>query len=154
MKRKFLITIMVLMVSLSAMAQNGLQINALFDGRFRKSPKAVEIVVTGKEANTIKLATYRSLSLTDDDEASALMESLVVKDGVTAMDKEVEYRGGKLYYGFYTFTPIKEGKKSQLNRYVFYLNQNLHRNNPENKVTLIYMEGWASAEYIKGLIRK
>lgn len=154
MKRKFLITIMVLMVSLAAMAQSGLQINALFDGRFRKSPKAVEIVVTGKEANTIKLTTYRSLSLTDDNEAAVLMESLVVKDGVTAIDKEVEYRGGKLYYGFYTLTPIKVGKKSQLNRYIFYLNQNLHRNNPENKVTLIYMEGWASAEYIKGLIRK
>lgn len=154
MKQRFFITIMVLMMSLSAMAQKGLQINSLFDGRYRKSPNAVEIVVTGKEANTIKLTTYRSLSLTDDADAVELMEKLVTEDGLTAVDKEVEYCGGKLYYGFYTLSPIKLGQNSKLNRYIFYLNQNLSRNNPVNKVTLIYMDGWAKADYIKGLIRK
>ena len=47
---------------------------------------------------------------------------------------------------------MKKGKCD--NRYIFYLNQNLARKSPKNIVTLIYMEGEASADKIKKLIRK
>jgi hypothetical protein len=45
-------------------------------------------------------------------------------------------------------------KHKRSNRYIFFLNQNLARKSPKNVVTLIYMEGSASADKIKKLIRK
>ena len=148
MKRTTIIILTCLLTSMAAMAQKGLNINRLFDGRFKKSTGATEIIVTGSQAREIGLVIYHSLSVTDKGQAE-LVESLVVKDGVQAADKEVEFRNGQLYYGFYTMK-----KKKGDNRYIFYLNQNLARKSPKNVVTLIYMEGPADPERIKKLIKK
>ncbi|MBR5685805.1 MAG: hypothetical protein IKX18_06615 [Muribaculaceae bacterium] len=148
MKQFIIIILTCLMASSTAVAQNGLNINSLFDGRFKKATGATEIIVTGSRANEIGLKVYHSLSVTDEIQAE-LIESHVKKDGVQAVDKEVEYRNGQLYYGFYTMKPVKGNK-----RYIFFLNQNLARKSPKKVVTLIYMEGNATPEQIKRLIRK
>ena len=137
-----------LLTTMAAMAQTGLNINHLFDGRYKKAAGATEIIVTGVQAREIGLTIYHSLSVTDKSQAE-LVEGLVIKDGAQAIDKEVEYRNGQLYYGFYM---MKKSKRD--NRYIFYLNQNLARKSPKNIVTLIYMEGLASQDEIKKLIRK
>ena len=149
MKRISLIIITCIVASLPILAQSGLNINSLFDGRFKKDPNATELIVTGSSAREINLKVYHSLKVTQKSQQD-LIESLVVKDGVKANDKEVEYRSGQLYYGFYTLPATKSGQ----NRYIFYLNQNLAHNAPKNIVTLIYMEGKATPEQIKNLIRK
>lgn len=137
--------------SLQAMAQSGLHVEKLFDGRFRKHPNAVEIVVTGKSANELRLTTYRSVVLTGESDMISEIEALVVKDGLKSVaHKEVSYRGGKVYYAFYTLKPLSK----KINRYLFYLNENLNVENPKDRVTIIYMDGWADADYIKGLIKK
>lgn len=148
MKQFIIIILTCMMATSTAMAQKGLNINQLFDGRFKKATGATEIIVTGSKAEEIGLEVYHSLSVTDEVQAE-LVESYVKKDGVQAVDKEVEYRNGQLYYGFYTLKPNKSNK-----RYIFYLNQNLARKSPKQVVTLIYMEGKASAEKIKKIIRK
>ena len=148
MKRITIIILTCLLTTMATMAQTGLNINRLFDGRYKKAAGATEIIVTGVQAREIGLTVYHSLSVTDKNQAE-LVEAMVVKDGAQAVDKEVEYRNGQLYYGFYT---MKKGKRD--NRYIFYLNQNLARKSPKNIVTLIYMEGFASQEEIKKLIRK
>lgn len=148
MKRITIIILTCLLTSMAAMAQKGLNINRLFDGRYKKAAGATEIIVTGVQAREIGLTVYHSVSVTDKTQAE-IIESLVVKDGVQSIDKEVEYRNGQLYYGFYT---LKKNKGE--NRYIFYLNQNLARKSPKSVVTLIYMEGEASADKIKKLIRK
>ncbi len=148
MKQFIIIILTCMMASSTALAQQGLNINQLFDGRFKKATGATEIIVTGSKAGEIGLDVYHSLSVTDEVQAE-LVESYVKKDGVQAVDKEVEYRNGQLYYGFYTLKPEKGNK-----RYIFFLNQNLARKSPKKVVTLIYMEGKASAEKIKKLIRK
>lgn len=148
MKRITIIILTCLLTSTAAMAQKGLNINNLFDGRFKKATGATEIIVTGYQAREIGLVIYHSLSVTAPAQRE-LVESQVVKDGAQAVDKEVEYRNGQLYYGFYT---MKKSKGN--NRYIFYLNQNLARKSPKNLVTLIYMEGSAAPEDIKKLIRK
>ena len=148
MKRITTIMMICMLFASTAMAQVGLNINRLFDGRYKKAAGATEIIVTGVQAREIGLTVYHSLSLTDKNQTE-LVEGLVVKDGVQAVDKEVEYRNGQLYYGFYT---MKKSKRD--NRYIFYLNQNLARKSPKNIVTLIYMEGLASPDEIKKLIRK
>lgn len=148
MKRFTIIIVTCMLTAMAAMAQKGLNINRLFDGRYKKAPGATEIIVTGSQACEIGLDVYHSVSVTDKTQAE-IIENLVVKDGTKAMDKEVEYRNGQLYYGFYTMS-----KQRSSNRYIFFLNQNLARKSPKNVVTLIYMEGRASADKIKKLIRK
>lgn len=149
MKRISLIIITCTLAALPVLAQSGLNINSLFDGRYKKDPHATELIVTGSGAKDINLKVYHSLKVTQKSQQN-LVESLVVKDGVKAIDKEVEYRGGQLYYGFYSLPATNSGH----NRYIFFLNQNLANNSPKNMVTLIYMEGKATAEEIKKLIRK
>ena len=149
MKRISLIIIIGIVATMPALAQSGLHINTLFDGRFKKDPHATELIVTGAGARDINLKVYHSLKVTEKSQQN-LVESLVVKDGVKAVDKEVEYRNGQLYYGFYTLPATKSGN----HRYIFFLNQNLAHNSPKNMVTLIYMEGKATPEQIKKLIRK
>ena len=148
MKRITIIILTCLLTTMAAMAQKGMNINRLFDGRYKKAPGATEIIVTGSQAREIGLSIYHSVSVTDKTQAE-IIENLVVKDGVQAIDKEVEYRNGQLYYGFYTMS-----KQKSSNRYIFFLNQNLARKSPKSIVTLIYMEGSASANKIKKLIRK
>ena len=148
MKRITIIILTCLLTTMAAMAQKGLNINRLFDGRYKKAPGATEIIVTGSQAHEIGLSVYHSVSVSDKTQAE-IIENLVVKDGVLAVDKEVEYRNGQLYYGFYTLP-----KRRQHFRYIFFLNQNLARKSPKNVITLIYMEGIASADEIKKLIRK
>jgi len=148
MKRIIIITLTCLLTTLATVAQDGLNINRLFDGRYKKAAGATEIIVTGSQAREIGLTVYHSVSVTDKTQAE-IIENLVVKDGAQAVDKEAEYRNGQLYYGFYTMQ-----KHKRKNRYIFFLNQNLARKSPKNVVTLIYMEGEASAEKIKKLIRK
>ena len=148
MKRITIIILTCLLTTMAAMAQTGLNINRLFDGRYKKAAGATEIIVTGVQAREIGLTLYHSVSVTDKTQAE-IIENLVVKDGAKAVDKEVEYRNGQLYYGFYTMPKYKN-----INRYIFFLNQNLARKSPKNNVTLIYMEGVASPDEIKKLIRK
>lgn len=148
MKRITIIILTCLLATMAATAQKGLNINRLFDGRYKKAVGATEIIVTGSQAQEFGLTIYHSVSVTDKAQAE-IIENLVVKDGAQATDKEVEYRNGQLYYGFYTMS-----KRKSENRYIFFLNQNLARKTPKNAVTLIYMEGEASADKIKKLIRK
>ena len=91
MKRITIIILTCLLASMAAMAQKGLNINRLFDGRYKKAPGATEIIVTGSQAHEIGLSVYHSVSVTDKTQAE-IIENLVVKDRVQAIDKEVEYR--------------------------------------------------------------
>lgn len=148
MKRFIIIVLTCLLTTMAAVAQKGLNINRLFDGRYKKATGATEIIVTGSQANEIGLMIYHSVSVTDKTQAE-IIENLVVKDGAQAIDKEVEYRNGQLYYGFYTMKKVKSD-----NRYIFFLNQNLAKKSSKNMVTLIYMEGKATPSQIKKFIRK
>ena len=149
MKRITIIITVVLLATLPVLAQSGLNINALFDGRYKTNPYAAEYIVTGPAAWEIDLEVYHSLKVTEREQQD-LVETLVNKDGATAVDKEVQLRNGRLYYGFYTLGKTKKGR----NRYIFFLNQNLAKKSPKNMVTLIYMEGKATPAQIKKLIRK
>lgn len=144
---KRLITLVMLCalgVSVS-LAQNRLNIGALFDGRYHDEPRASETQISGDKLSRYSLSLYRSLTLTDMPEAAEVIEPLVIKDGLHAQDREVSYRDGGLYYGFYQLTP-----RNGTQRYLFYLNQN---RNKGNKIILIYLEGSASRDKIKQMLK-
>lgn len=116
------------------------------DGYFNNDSNAAVTVVMGKALNSYDLDEYRGLTLTYTAENADKIEEAVKTDANTAIDKEIAYRKGKLYYAFITLPPEK-GK----NRYLFYLNQTLAKG---NKLILIYMKGKASADMIKKMIKK
>lgn len=157
MKRTIFIILTCLLTYVSAMAQQGLNINRLFNENLKTKDwvtqelnDKTEIIVTGDKAKEMGLSTYHSISLNNGKKQDReSIEALVIKDGAQALDKDVEYRNGQLYYGFYTLKPNKHNK-----RYIFYLNQNLARKSPKNVVTVIYMEGKKSPDEVKKLIRK
>lgn len=117
------------------------------DGHFDNDPNAALTVVMGKPLKEYNLDEYRGLTLKYTPEKAQGIEESVVKDSQSAVDKEMSYRKGKLYYAFLTLPITHDGK----NRYLFYLNQTLAKG---DKVILIYMCGKASTDKIRKLIKK
>ncbi len=144
MRHLFLLFV-ALMAALPAVAQTGLNVNALFDGRYRNNKSAVETIIKGEQLNKYDLTTYHSLTLTGMPDAATEIERLVAKDGANSLSKEVSYRQGRIYYGFYCL-PSYMG----LHRYLFYLNQNLNKG---NKILLIYIDGIAGTNYVIKLLK-
>jgi len=144
---KRIITLLMLWaIGTSAMlAQDKLAIGQLFDGRYHDEPRASEAQISGDKLSRYSLSLYRSLTLTDMPEAAAEIEPLVTRDAAKAVDREVSYRDGVLYYGFYQLQP-HYGQQ----RYMFYLNQN---RNGGDKIILIYLEGSASRDKIKQMLK-
>lgn len=136
-----MIMLAILAAAVQMSAQKGMNINEIFDGRYRDNDAAHEIYMSGGKLSSYGLDLYHSLTLTGmPDEASAI-ERLVMLDGRRAKDKEVIYRDGGLYYGFYVF----DGS------YIFYLNQ--HRQNGD-KIIVIYLQGDATPERIKSMLKQ
>lgn len=153
MRRVLLTMIVAVLAAAQASAQNPLNIDKVFDGDLAKSKNAIEILVTGERANRIELTTYHSLAVENEPSAAAIIERAVAADGAKALDKEVEYRGNHIYFGFYTLPTIKVNDKPMC-RYIMYLNQNLASKKPTDKVTLVYIESHRDAHYVKSLIAK
>lgn len=146
MKRIILISLL-LMAAVLARAQDGLNINRLFDGRFRKNPDATETIIKGGSSLASQgLSRYHSLTLKGAAASSAAeAEALVLKDAARAISKEASYIDGHLYYGFFVLKPDFE------NRYIFYLNQHLKGG---NRLILIYLQGDATPAKIKSILKK
>lgn len=144
---KYIITLLMLWAigTSTVLAQDRLNIGALFDGRYHDEPRASETLIKGDKLSNYSLSLYRSLTLTDMPEAAAEIVPLVTRDAAKAEDREVSYRDGGLYYGFYQLK-ARAGK----NCYLFYLDQN---RNGGNKIILIYLEGYASRDKIKQMLK-
>jgi len=155
MKRVIIALFMFLATTSTLWAQSGLPIDGLFHGKFKDAPGSTEIVVTGDKAASMGLAVYRSLTVGAGSEAAHEVRRIVTQQGTQAVSREVEYRRGNIYYGYYvlpSYTPT--GKRTRLNRYVFFLDQSLNTRGKANQMIVIYMESTADSETIKKLIRQ
>ena len=142
-----LFLMLLLAAAIPAAAQEGLAVGALFDGRYRDIPDARETIISGGQLKKHKLSTYRSITLTDaDNESADAIERAVRRDGADALSREVQFRDGRLFYGFYRLR-----RHNDLNRYIFFLNQLAAGG---NKVILIYLEGSASPEQVKKMLKQ
>ena len=147
MNRQLITFVLVAFAIIAAKAQDGLNVAELYDGRYRENPNAVETIISGDGLSQYDLDIYHGLSirgLSADEQKK--IERLVAKDGSSAVDKEVNYKGGYLYYGFYSLPP-----KNKKNCYLFYLNNNMKKG---DKIIILYMEGRAGARKIKKMITK
>lgn len=133
------------MLSLSAKAQDGLHIASLFNGQYHDHKDATEVLMKGRKLAPYHLTLFRSLTLNTATARTLPIEKLVRADGANAVDKEVNLRGGHLYYGFYQLKP-----KGKTHRYLFYRNNSLKPGTGHPlTLTLIYMEGTATIDELK-----
>ena len=146
-----LITLITLAVlsCLTMAAGDTLEIDALFDGRFRADPRVTETIITGNSLAEYNLSTYRSLTLKGTPELTTDIEKAVIRDGARATDREVSFKNGQLHYGFYALPP-----RNNLRRYIFYLNRQPSQPNQSGKVILIYVDGKADINQIKRMLKK
>lgn len=143
MKRPILILLLLYCCAASLCAQSGLQINALFDGRYHNNPDATEVLLKGKRISAYNLKLFRSLTLASSGAEASRVERLVKADAARAVYKEARHKSGRLYYGFYCLEPA-----GGLNRYLFYRNNGLQAGG-QPTLTLIYMEGKATMSELK-----
>lgn len=144
---RLLHTIMLLAIASTAWPQDGLQVNSLFDGRYRDNPAATETILSGPALSDYELKRYHGLTLTGTPDAADRIEPLVTRDGSTAINREVSYRSGRLYYGFYQLPQL-----NGLNRYLFYINQHVGKSGGNN-IVIIYLEGKARRETIMKMLK-
>ncbi len=142
---KQILTLMALMLAAIASAQTGLNIDQMFADNYRDMKGASETILNNGHLNKVKIDLYHSITFSGHPELGAVIERLVAKDGSRAVSKEVRYKAGHLYYGFYRLAPV-----NSRNRYILYLNGNL---SGDNKIILLYIEGKASEDQVKQMMK-
>lgn len=143
---KHILTLLALMLTSIASAQNGLNIEQIFADKYRDMKGASETILNNGHLNKVKIDLYHSITFSGHPELANTMERLVAKDGSRALSKEVRYKSGHLYYGFYRLAPL-----NSLNRYILYLNGNL---SGDNKIILLYIEGRATENQVKNMLKQ
>ncbi len=143
--RRNLLLILLALVGATASAQAGLNVDSLFGGRYKKC-KTSETVMKEGAIKDYGIDVYHSLTVKGAPVAAIDLERAVLADASDALSSEVNYKDGRLYYGFYEL-PSLRGK----HRYIFYLNQYLRKG---DSIILIYMEGDAGVREIKRMLKK
>ncbi|MBQ8487114.1 MAG: hypothetical protein IJ533_05650 [Prevotella sp.] len=141
MKRLLLSLTIVIFHTVLCVAQAGLKINELFEGRIIPQEKMVETRVRGKTLAKYRLTYYRSVRFNATEEEADRLLQMVEADGkghfATGSDKT-----GKTMYGKEHSITFKTQVRKQGDKNCFLCYQALWRgNNPERQVTVIYMEG-------------
>lgn len=150
MKPRIYLILLALMLAFPLHAQSGLHIATLFNGQYRDSKDATEVLMKGRKLTAYKLTLFRSLTLNTKTANVSQIEKLVRADAASAVDKEASLRGGHLYYGFYQLKPVGKTR-----RYLFYRNNSLKPGgNHTATLTIIYMEGTATIDELKKTFAK
>jgi hypothetical protein len=123
---------------IGALAQTGLHVDELFQGRIIPQERMIETRVRGKTLEKYRLTYYRSLRMTVSHDESRQLGLLLDKDKETSIDMR-SYRENPHSWKTYTCKmqlPSSGGK----NRFLCYQEQ-WNRHHDQCEVTVIYMEG-------------
>lgn len=135
---------MFMTVSLTVSAQDGYAVAPFFGERYSSNSNVSMVSLSGSQIKMKGLTKYKSMSVTGDAALSDKIAAAVGKDGSRAKSKEVSYKGGKLYFGFYL---LKGGPNK---RYLLFLDR---RPLGKDKTTLIYLEGTLDPEEVKEMLK-
>lgn len=133
------------LTSLSARSED-LNITPFLKEDFARHPAVTMVSISGKQSDWKGLTSYRSVSISGDDEKADAMARAVRRDGAKAEFKETTFKNGKLYFGFYGL-----GGEGLHRKYLFFLDL---RSKGKNKTTLINIEGDWTPEEVKAMITK
>ena len=147
MKKILLITLSAfLALSFSARAQEGLQIDSLFNGSLVPRSRVTESVVSGRELRPYNLDTFRSVRLQASDGEIRKIVSWLEGDSLLAVEKEMDSQDGELVYALMRFVS-NNGK----NKYVGF--QVKESSGGGRYVTVVYMTGKATARDLKVIFK-
>ena len=123
---------------IGALAQTGLKMNELFEGRVIPQERMVETRVRGKTLEKYQLTYYRSLRMNVSSEENKLLGQLLDQDMKNCIDMR-SYRENPHNWKTYTCKmqlPSSGGK----NRFLC-LQEQWNSRHDQCEVTVIYMEG-------------
>ncbi len=121
-----------------ALAQKGLHLDQLFQGRIIPQERMVETRVRGKSIEKYQLSFYRSLRMSVTDEENKLLCQLLGQDAEQSIDMRSSRQNP---HSWKTYTcklqlPAAGGK----NRFICF-QEEWNRKHDRCEVTVIYMEG-------------
>lgn len=150
--KHILLTLMLLLLPLSLAAQYDLAISKVLDGRYRKNKHTTNIEITSERLMEYHLDYYHSLTVNDENEIMDAIAAAVMADEPQAIEKDFSTIGAKLYYGFFQMKdnlPCTSSAGPLVHRYIFFRDMRLSPDDPAPTVTLIYMEGNATLDFLK-----
>lgn len=148
MQRILMILIALMSVVRPAQAQAGLNIASIFEGSYSTRQDATSVQFSGSRLKAFNLSLSRSLSLTPSAADTRQIEAAVLRDAAHAVSKEEVRKSGHVYYGFYKLSSV-----GAENRYIFYRN-NSYQTGSDGRLTLIYLQGRATAAELKRIFGK
>lgn len=150
--KHLLLTLMLLLLPLSLAAQYDLAISKVLNGRYRKNKHTTNIEITSERLLEYHLDYYHSLTATDDEEIMDAISAAVMTDEPLAIEKDFSTIGTKLYYAFFQMEddiPCTSSTRPMVHRYIFFRDMRQSPDHPASTVTLIYMEGDATLDFLK-----
>lgn len=146
MRRIFIFLIGIISISLSSFAQKGLNVEPYFSDSFVETSGVTLVSLNYRPEENSGMRKYRSISVVDQPQLADRIKGAVMKDGASSKSKEVSFKDGELYFGFYAM-----GGRGASRRYLLFLNR---RPKGVEKTTLIYIEGDLDELAVKSIINK
>lgn len=135
----FLLSLMAsLLPANSALAQTGLKVNELFEGRVIPQERMVETRVRGKSLEKYQLTFYRSLRLKVTHDEAGQLRQLIGQDADRSIDMRTSRKNP---HRWDTWTcKLQMASAGNKNRYLCF-QEVWNKEHDECEVTVIYMEG-------------
>lgn len=148
MKRLIFLLVILAAAWSGACAQDGLNINRVFGGRYGDDREVTETLISGSNRYLSShkldvLASFKGPAST----YSSVIQPLVLADGRGAKGRNVRYREGQLYFAFFELKPLADGSR----RYIYYVNNAVDKG---STVVLIYFQGRLSSAQVSALIQE
>lgn len=150
--KNLFLTFLFLLLPLTLAAQYNLAVSKVLDGRYRKNRHTTDIEITSERLVAYHLDYYHSLTVTDDAAIMDALAAAVLADEPQAIEKEFSMVGDRLFYGFFQMKdefPFTSSNHPLVHRYIFFRDMRLSPDAPSATVTLIYMEGVATLDFLK-----
>lgn len=153
MYKRIISAAIVTMMSLAALAQQGLNIERFFGDEYLSRSGISSVNVSGSQLKQLdgNITLYHSITVENDSTEADAIERAVKKDGVQAVSRTVSINDGHVVFGFYALPPTKSG-----NRFIIFIRND---NKPDGetpakiRADLFYIEGKTSAEELNRIIR-
>ena len=149
MKRTLLLIYICLSAVSCALAQQQLHVGKYFglDSSIADRPSTTEIIIAGTEVKKYGLKYYRSLTFEATAAEVEDVSRCIDKDLATATGKQMRRLGGRIVVAF-----CQVGTKDGVNQFLAFKNSHPQQKDGA-KLTIIYMEGPASADKLRKHLR-
>ena len=143
---------MLLSITSYVTAQEGLQINEVFEGKILDKEEMRESLIKGETLEPYKLDMLHTIKFAANSKERAKVNALFIRDmedRISNDDSNMEYesRDGYIYYAIVQITDNKKGR----HRYICY---QCRDKSDHYDITLAYMEGKASLADLRKTFKK